>query len=181
MKQSFLMLASILCLMESANSQSSDVLVLKRKDGRRVASLMQGGIASLRERTGARYSGRILRIEKDTIRMEIYDIRTIGTPMGGVLFDTISRQPVKIDYRDIEAISKPTQSFRFVRNGFLMKWSGIAFASLHLLNAAIYKEPVIWDQLAVAGTVTATGILLGRLYRDEYIIGRRYAWQYIDL
>jgi hypothetical protein len=181
MKQSILMLACLICLMESANSQSSDVLVLKRKDGRRVASLMQGGVVSLRERSGARYSGRIVRIDKDTIRMEIYDIRSMSTPMGGVWFDTISRQPVTLDYRDIQAIVKPPQSFRFVRNGQLMKWSGIVFGSLHLLNAAIYKEPVIWDQLALAGSVLATGVLLGRLYKDEFIIGRRYAWQYIDL
>lgn len=181
MKQSLIMLVGLLCLLETANSQSSDVLVLKRKDGRRVASLMQGHTVSLRERSGAQYTGRIVRIEKDTIRMEIYDVRTMGTSIGGVIFDTISRQPVIVDYRNVEAISKPPQSFRFIRNGFLMKWSGIAFTSLHLLNAAIYKEPVIWDQLAVAGTVTLTGFLLGRFYRDEYLIGRRYVWQYVDL
>lgn len=181
MKQSFIMLACLLCLIEAVNGQSSDVLVLKRKDGRRVSSLQQGGIVSLRERSGARYSGRIVRIERDTVRIEIYDIRSVSTPMGGIFFDTIARQPITLDYRNIEAISKPAQGFRYLRNGTLLRWSGIAFGSLHLLNAAIYKEPVIWGQLAVAGTVAGTGFLLRRLYRDEYVVGRRYTWQYIDL
>lgn len=181
MRSIIALLLLCLCLMETVHGQSSDVLVLKRKDGRRVASYMQGTDISFMERSGARYSGRIVRIDQDTIRLEIYDIRRIVTTMGGVLFDTVARMPVWVDYRDIVSVVKPPRSFMFIRNGSLMKWSGIGFGTLHLLNAAISKEPVLVVQMAAAGVVTATGYLLGFLYKDSYVPGRKYQWQYLDL
>lgn len=161
--------------------QSSDVLVLKRKDGRRMASFMQGGSISFLENSGARYSGKILRIELDTIFFEIYDIRRVATSMGGILFDTVSRFPVKVDHRNILSVVKPPRSFGYVRNGSLIKWSGIGYGILHLLNAAISKEPIVGMQLAAAGVATGAGFLMGRLYKDSYELGRRFNWQYLDL
>jgi hypothetical protein len=166
---------------ETVSGQSSDVLVLKRRDGRRMASYMQGSGISFLERSGARFSGRIVRIDQDTIRFEIYDIRRMTTMTGGVLFDTVARMPVRVDYRDIVSVVKPSRSFGFISNGRLLKWSGIGFGTLHLLNAAISKEPVLFPQIAAAGAVTTTGYLLGFLYKDSYVLGRKYQWQYLDL
>ena len=171
----------LICLMETVVGQSSDVLVLKRRDGKRIIRYMQGGQISFVEKTGAHYSGNILRIDRDTILMEMYDIRRVSTSMGGILFDTVSRFPVKVDHRDITSVIKPPQSFGFVRNGSLLKWSGIGYSVLHLLNAAISKEPVVGVQLATAAVATGVGYLMGRLYKDSYVLGRRYSWQYLDL
>lgn len=146
-----------------------------------MASFMQGGSISFLEKSGARYSGKILRIEQDTIFFEIYDIRRVATSMGGILFDTVSRFPVRVDHRDILSVVKPPRSFGYVRNGRLLKWSGIGYGILHLLNAAISKEPIIGVQLAAAGVATGTGFLLGRMYNDSFVLGRRYSWQYLDL
>jgi hypothetical protein len=167
--------------LETVSGQSSDVLILKRKDGKRMIRFMQGGKISFLEKSGARYDGKIIRIENDTILIELYDIRRLTTSMGGIVFDTVSRLPVKVDHRDILSVVKPPQSFGYVRNGSLIKWSGIGYGVLHLLNAAISKEPLVATQMAAAGTATAVGYVLGRLYKDSFILGRRYSWQYLDL
>ena len=167
--------------METVSGQSSDVLLLKRRDGKRMGRFMAGGQISFEERSGARYSGKIVRIDQDTIYFEIYDIRRLTTSMGGILFDTVSRFPVKVDHRDILSVVKPPQSFGYVRNGSLIKWSGIGYGILHLMNAAISKEPVIGVQLAAAGAATGVGFLIGSRYKDSFVLGRRYSWQYLDL
>lgn len=170
-----------ICRMETTSGQSSDVLVLKRRDGRRISSYMQGGQISFEEKSGARHSGTILRIDRDTIYLELYDIRRLTTSLGGIAFDTVSRFPLRVDHRDIISIVKPPRGFGYVRNGSLIKWSGIGYGILHLLNAAISKEPVVGIQMAAAGAVTGVGFLIGRRYKDSFVLGRRYNWQYLDL
>lgn len=142
---------------------------------------MQGGQIAFLEKSGAGYSGKILRIDRDTILIEMYDIRRIANSLGGIYFDTISRFQALVDHRNIISVQKPPQSFGYIRNGSLIKWSGIGYGVLHLLNAAISKEPVVGSQLGAAVLATGVGFLLGRLYRDSYVLGRRYQWQYLDL
>jgi hypothetical protein len=165
----------------SLSGQSSDILVLKRKDGKRMISFMQGGQISFLEKSGASYAGKILRIDRDTILMEMYDIRRQATSLGGVIFDTVSRFQALVDHRDIISVVKQPQSFRYIRNGSLIKWSGIGYGVLHLLNAAILKEPVVVGQLGAAAVATGVGFMMGRLYSGSYVLGRRYKWQYLDL
>ncbi len=142
---------------------------------------MQGGQIAFLEKSGARYSGKILRIDRDTILMEMYDIRRMSTSTGGLIFDTVSRFQIKVDHRDSVSVVKPPQSFAYIRNGSLIKWSGIGYGVLHLLNAAISKEPVVGSQLAAAVLATGVGFLLGKIYNDSFVLGRRYNWQYLDL
>jgi hypothetical protein len=170
-----------LFITESLSSQSSDVLVLKRRDGKRMSSFMQGGQISFLEKSGASYSGKILRIDRDTILMEMYDIRRQATSMGGLIFDTVSRFQVLVDHRDIISVVKKPQSFSYIRNGSLIKWTGIGYGVLHLLNAAISKEPVIVVQIGAAALTTGVGFMMGRMYSSSYVLGRRYKWQYLDL
>jgi hypothetical protein len=35
--------------------------------------------------------------------------------------------------------------------------------------------------MAAAGVATGAGYLMGRLYKDSFVLGRRYSWQYLDL
>lgn len=162
-------------------AQSSDLIVLKRRDGRRIQTFMPGTSISVDEFSGAVHSGRIRRIDRDTIQLEVFDVRRLSTSMGGVIFDTVSRQLLFIHYKDIASVLKPVRGFGYLRNGSLIRWSAIAYSLLHVANAVLSKEPVIPLQLGTAGAALGAGILLGRLYRDSYTIGRRYRWNYIDM
>ena len=59
--------------------------------------------------------------------------------------------------------------------------AGISYAILHVVNAPILDQPILPGQLAIAGGITATGIVLNRIHKNTVRLGKKYHLQYISL
>jgi hypothetical protein len=59
--------------------------------------------------------------------------------------------------------------------------AGISYAILHVVNAPILDQPILPGQLAIAGGITATGIVLNRIHKSTVRLGKKYHLQYISL
>jgi hypothetical protein len=77
--------------------------------------------------------------------------------------------------------NKPKKGFGFIKNGYLFMIAGISYAILHVVNAPILDQPIIPGQLAVAGGITASGIVLNRIHKNTVKLGKKHYLQYIPL
>ena len=71
--------------------------------------------------------------------------------------------------------------FSLFRLAFAIMIAGISYAILHVVNAPILNQPIIPGQLAVAGGITASGIVLNRIHKNTVRLGRKHYLQYIPL
>jgi|688.fasta_scaffold239822_3 hypothetical protein len=164
-----------------AYAQGSDLLILKKKNGRTLQTFLNGSYFHFIDISGHENAGIIRKIDKDSVFVQFHDIRMRYTMWGTSVSDTVSSFLNAYHYRQIAAVMKPPRGFGFIRNGSLFIIGGTGYAALHLANAAINKEPVDPVVLAVAGAVTAGGLLLKKIRKESYLLGKKFYFNYIDM
>jgi hypothetical protein len=162
-------------------AQGSDILLLKKRNGKTQEKYLRGATIQFTDNTGRTTEGTIGKIDKDSIFILTHDIRQRYTQWGTAASDTISAFLNPYHFREITTIRKPVKGFGFIRNGTLFIIGGTAYGLLHLVNAAILKEKVDGKTMALAGGVALSGWLIKKLHRYHYRIGSNYHLTYIDL
>ena len=162
-------------------AQGTDILLLKKSNGRTIKTYVAGSFIEFRDISGRNVTGVIRRLERDTLFISYYDVRQGYTMWGTTMADTLSAYLMKYHYKEIAAIKRDTKTFQFVRDGTLFIIGGVAYALLHSVNAAIKKEPVDGKTLAIAGGVAVTGFVMRKLQRKNYVLGRHFSLHYIGL
>ena len=162
-------------------SQGTDILVLKKRNGRTMKTFVRGSFIQFRDISGRTESGTLVRIANDSIYLRNYDIRSSYTMWGTMVLDTVSASLTRYHYRELAYIAKPAKSFEFVRNGTLFMLGGTSYAVLHLVNGAIKKEPIDMQTVAFSGAVAATGFLMMKLRKYYYPVGDKYRLNYINM
>ncbi len=93
----------------SSFAQQGDFIILK-KNQRTIKTLFAGSPVSFTTATGI-YTGKINKIEKDTLFVIQYDIRKVFTNLGVYMIDTISSTQTAFHYKDVTSINKQTSGF----------------------------------------------------------------------
>ena len=163
-------IAAFLLVQDVVGQPSLDLMVLRNRRGRTVRSFFQGIPIAFGDRAGLMVEGTIHRVMNDSLFIRQYDIRRTATMWGTQVQDTVSMYLVKFHPEEIAWIRKPRRSFELIRNGTLFQVGGTAYGLLHVANAAYLKEPVIWQTVAMAGAVGATGFIMKKLRTGRYQI-----------
>lgn len=176
----FLLIVIITCNLTSS-AQGSDMIVLKKGAEKTLKTYIAGSQIHFISIAGNEVEGNIKKIEKDSLFIHTYDSRAAYTMWGTSFWDTVSVSLSRYHISEIREIIKPKSGFGFIKNGYLFMIAGISYAILHVVNAPILDQPIIPGQLAVAGGITATGIVLNRVHKNTVRLGKKHYLQYIPL
>lgn len=162
-------------------AQGSDMVVLKKGADKTLKTYLAGSQIHFISIAGNEVEGNIKKIERDSIFIHTYDSRAAYTMWGTSFWDTVSVSLSRYHISEIREIIKPKSGFGFIKNGYLFMIAGISYAILHVVNAPILDQPIIPGQLAVAGGITASGIVLNRVHKNTVKLGKKHYLQYIPL
>jgi uncharacterized membrane protein YccF (DUF307 family) len=162
-------------------AQGSDMVVLRKGPEKTLKTYIAGSQIHFISIAGNEVEGSIKKIERDSIFIHTYDSRAAYTMWGTSFWDTVSVSLSRYHVSDIREIIKPKSGFGFIKNGYLFMVAGISYAILHVVNAPILDQPIIPGQLAIAGGITATGVVLNRVHKRTVKLGKKYHLQYIPL
>jgi hypothetical protein len=163
------------------SAQQSDILLLKKKNGRTVKSFFGGSFIYFIDQSGREMSGVIKKIERDTLFIQYFDVRRAYTRWGTTVADTITAYLFRYHYNEIRAIPKSLSAFEFVRDGTIFMIGGVGYAALHLINSAIQEEEVVGKTVAIAGGVAVAGFIMKKLRKKKYVMGKKYSLQYVNM
>ena len=166
----FLTMALMVSSFSIGFAQGSDMVVLKKGANKTLKTYIAGSQIHFISIAGNEVEGNIKKIERDSIFM-----------WGTSFWDTVSVSLSRYHISEIREIIKPKSGFGFIKNGYLFMIAGISYAILHVVNAPILNQPIIPGQLAVAGGITATGIVLNRVHKNTVRLGKNHYLQYIPL
>ena len=175
----FIAIALTNCLTSLA--QGSDIVVLKKGTDKTLKTYIAGSQIHFISIAGNEVEGNIKKIERDSIFIHTYDSRAAYTMWGTSFWDTVSVSLSRYHISEIREIIKPKSGFGFIKNGYLFMIAGISYAILHVVNAPILDQPIIPGQLAVAGGITASGVVLNRIHKNTVRLGKKHYLQYIPL
>jgi hypothetical protein len=174
-----------LILLASADLQAqvspSDMVVLRNKKGRTVKSYFSGMPIDFGDRGGREVSGIVKKIDNDTIFIQQYDIRRLYNQWGTSVADTVTSYLLKYHHNEVSWVRKPKASFEFVRDGTIFIIGGTGYLLLHVINAAYLNEPVVGSTVAIAAGIAVGGIVMKKLRKNKYPIGKKYQMVYIDM
>lgn len=173
----------MLMLIESSLvfAQGSDMVVLKKGANKTLKTYIAGTQIHFINIAGNEIEGSIKKIERDSIFVQIYDSRAAYTMWGTSFWDTVSVSLSRYHISEIREIIKPRSGFGFIKNGYLFMIAGISYAILHVVNGPILGQPIIPKHLALAGGITASGVVLNRIHKNTVRLGKNYYLQYIPI
>jgi uncharacterized membrane protein YccF (DUF307 family) len=177
----FLLITIVLVAGSRCFAQGSDMVVLKKGADKTLKTYIAGSQIHFISIAGNEVEGNIKKIERDSLFIHTYDSRAAYTMWGTSFWDTVSVSLSRYHISEIREIIKPKKGFGFIKNGYLFMIAGISYAILHVVNAPILDQPIIPEQLAVAGGITASGIVLNRIHKNTVKLGKKHYLQYIPL
>jgi hypothetical protein len=164
-----------------AQVSTSDIVVLRNRKGHTVKSYFSGMPIDFGDRGGREVSGIVKKIDNDTIFIQQYDIRRLYNQWGTSVADTVTTYLLKYHHNEVTWVRKPKARFEFVRDGTIFIIGGTGYLLLHVINAAYLKEPVVGSTVAIAGGIAIGGLVMKKLRKNKYPIGKKYQMVYIDM
>ena len=187
MKQALLFIL-LVSIAEATLSQSSDFIVLKKRNNRTLKTYYPGEFISAVTYNGFSINGFIKDIRHDSIIILQQERRLVPTEFGSTL-DTMS-YVFGIDYHNIKAFHFTSQYTWGRKRGFaqitiprLMKVGGVAFLVLELVNTGYRKESISANNkllpLGIAAGVAATGFAISYFQNRSDKVGGKYKVVYV--
>ena len=177
-----LFLLSIFSISVSSFAQQGDFIVLK-KNQRTIKTLFSGSPVSFTTATGT-YTGRINKIERDSLFVVQYDIRKVFTNLGVYIIDTIASIQSAFYYKDVISINKQTSGFNWAASGESLLGGGVLLTTIGL-GTWIFTKPGTQyhapPQLVIGSAVLAgVGYLLITQNRQLIKFEKKYTLKYIN-
>lgn len=187
MKQTILFIL-LLAITQVTLSQTSDFVVLKKRNNRTIKTYYPGAFISAVTYNGFSINGFIKEIRHDSVYILQQERKLVSTDFGSTL-DTVS-YTFGIDYREIKSFHYTSQYTWGRKRGFaaitlprLMKMGGIGFIVLELINSAYRKESLSENNkvvpLAIAAGVAATGFAITYFQNKSDKAGGKYKVVYV--
>ncbi|MCS3798181.1 hypothetical protein [Niastella sp. OAS944] len=187
MKQTILSIL-LLSITQVTLSQTSDFVVLKKRNNRTLKTYYPGAFISAVTYNGFSINGFIKEIRHDSVYILQQERKLVSTDFGSTL-DTVS-YTFGIDYREIKSFHYTSQYTWGRKRGFaaitlprLMKMGGIGFIVLELVNSAYRKESLSENNkavpLAIAAGVAATGFAISYFQNKTDKAGGKYKVVYV--
>ena len=187
MKQALLFIL-LLSVTQVTLSQSSDFIVLKKRNNRTLKTYYPGAFISAVTYNGFAINGFIKDIRHDSLIILQQERQLIPTEFGATL-DTMS-YTFGIDYHNIKTFHYTSQYTWGRKRGFveitiprLMKMGGVGFLVLELVNTGYRKESISADNklvsLGIAAGVAATGFAISYFQNRSDKAGGKYKVVYV--
>ena len=181
-----LILPFFLCTSLYAFSQSTDFISVRKKNGRRIKTFIQGAPITFETVYGSPVDGWINRIKNDSVFVKIYDVRRYGTAWGSVILDTVGSSVVPFYYKEIGRIKIfDKRRFNRMKIGKLLAIGGAGYLLLNLANGAYLEESVISkdnvQSIGIALGAVASGMFLNRFYKPDNFSRKRHRIVYVAM
>jgi hypothetical protein len=171
------------CFCYTPVSAQNDLLVLK-KNNKTIQSFYPGSPFIFSTANG-NFNTYITGIQKDSIYVVQYDIRTVPTNLGIYVLDTVARYNFGINYRDIISLGKMNNHFDWSASGGALFGGGILITTVGLgtwiftkPNTRYYASPYL---VGGAALLAGVGYLLARKGAAGIVMGKKYRLDYISL
>ncbi len=163
-------------------AQQADFIVLK-KNQRTIKTLFAGSAVSFTTATGT-YTGKINKLERDTLFVVQYDIRKVFTNLGVYMIDTISSIQTAFHYKDVTSIDKQTSGFNWAASGGSLLGGGVLITTVGL-GTWIFTKPGTQYHAPVplvlgSATLAGLGYLLMTQNRQIIKFEKKYSLEYIS-
>jgi hypothetical protein len=187
MKQTILFIL-LLAITKVTFSQTSDFIVLKKRNNRTIKTYYPGAFISAHTYNGFAVNGFIKEIRNDSLIVLQQETRLVGTEFGSAV-DTAS-YTIGVDYHEIKTFHYTGDYSWGRKRGFaeislpkLMKIGGIGFIVLELVNSTYRKESLSENNkvvpLAIAAGVAATGFAITYFQNKSDKAGGKYKVVYV--
>jgi hypothetical protein len=187
MKQTILFIL-LLAITEVTLSQTSDFVVLKKRNNRTIKTYYPGAFISAHTYNGFSVNGFIKEIRNDSLIILQQETRLVGTEFGSAV-DTMS-YTIGVDYHEIKTFHYTGDYSWGRKRGFaqitlpkLMKIGGVGFIVLELINSSYRKESISENNkvvpLALAAGVAATGFAITYFQNKSDKAGGKYKVVYV--
>ena len=187
MKQTILFIL-LLATTKVTLSQTSDFIVLKKRNNRTLKTYYPGAFISAHTYNGFFVNGFIKEIRNDSLIILQEETRLVAAEFGSIV-DTVSYR-IGVDYREIKTFHYTGDYTWGRKRGFaqinlpkLMKIGGIGFIILELVNSTYRKESLSENNkvvpLAIAAGVAATGFAITYFQNKSDKAGGKYKVVYV--
>lgn len=187
MKQALLFIL-LVSIAEVTLSQSSDFIVLKKRNNRTIKTYYPGAFISAVTYNGFAINGFIKEIRHDSIIILQQERQLMPTEFGTAV-DTMS-YTIGIDYHNIKTFHYTSQYTWGRKRGFaqitlprLMRVGGVGFLALELINTGYRKESITANNkmlsLGIAAGVAATGFAITYFQNRSDKAGGKYKVVYV--
>jgi len=187
MKQAVLFIL-LLSITEVTLSQSSDFIVLKKRNNRTLKTYAPGSFISAVTYSGFPINGFIKEIRHDSIIILQQERRLMSTDFGSEV-DTVS-YTIGVDYHEVKSFHYTSQYTWGRKRGFaeitiprLMRVGGVGFLILELVNTVYRKESLTANNklvpLGIAAGVAATGFAISYFQNRSDKAGGKYKVVYV--
>ena len=176
-----LLLIVACCLVCGSFAQSNDFFLLRKRNGKTVNSFYKGSFISLLTKEKESHSGYIKKIARDSVWVEYQQVLRGMTMIGSVISDTVTYEAKRYAVKDIAFIGKEKGGFQQAVPSALLKIGGAGYILLHVVNGLIQKEKINMQNVSIAAAAYLAGVLMNKLRKNYYSVGRRFRIQYISL
>ena len=163
-------------------AQQGDFIVLK-KNHRTIKTLFPGSPVSFTTAAGP-YTGRINKIERDSLFVVQYDIRKVFTNLGVYMIDTIASIQTAFYYKDVISINKQASGFNWAASGGSLLGGGALLTTVGLCTWIFAKPGTQYHaptQLVIGSAILAgAGYLLMTQNRQIIKFKKKYTLEYIN-
>lgn len=164
------------------NAQS-DFLILK-KNGKTLKSFYPG--TEMNFYTGNHYHvGSVESIQRDSIFLIYYDVKTVMTTLGVYMLDTVATYPFSVAYRDITSFQKERKNFDWSSSGAALLGGGALLSAAGLISWIITKPNTEYHaspQLVIgAAAIAVAGYFLMKTGNKNMKLGKKYTLLYIAI
>lgn len=185
MTKSVLLLVLGVGYITCATAQLSDIISIRKKNGRVVKTLGAGSPVHFITTGGYPIDGYISVVKDDSVFITSYDIRSFPTRWGVYAVDTFATYLSGYAFRDIVKIRIREKKFSQVSIPRLMMIGAGAFFILNVVNGPYldqpFGDPENLTTLGVSAGIFGAGVALQAIYRGKEYTGKRHLLKYIRL
>lgn len=175
----FLLLPILLLLTISAFAQSSDFIVLKKRN-HTVRNYFPGSQINFKTVNGGDFEAYIQRIAKDSLYVVEFIIARVPTTLGIYVLDTVARYHYRFHYNEIRSVYADKRGFNYRNSGYTLM-GGAALLTVgtgiaYLVDRKKTSVPLLLSGLGLGGF----GYLLTKVQTTTYTIGKKYKLKYMS-
>ena len=182
MKYAILFVSSFIYVF--AIAQPSDFIVLKKVQ-HTIKNFFSGSMIGVVTQNGS-FSGKITSVKKDSLFIEMYDIRQVPTNLGVYMLDTVATYRLGFNYKDVIKIEREQKKgFSWAASGGSLLGGGVLITAVGL-GTWIFAKPATRyhasPALVASGAALAgIGYLLLRSNNPYFTMGKKYHLEYIKV